>query len=94
MAVLAAIEAGETYGYALVERLRAAGFDDLADASVYGTLKRLQTSGSLAVRWEASSSGPARKYYRLTAGGDRELLALRREWRVLASAIEQLGGRP
>ena len=63
LAVLAVIAKGETYGYEILSTLEAAGLDGVGDASVYGTLRRLEQAGQLSSRLEASDSGPARKYY-------------------------------
>ena len=41
LAVLAVVSERDGYGYDVVRRLRAAGLDDVGDASVYGTLRRL-----------------------------------------------------
>ncbi len=87
------VESGECYGYALVQHLRGAGLSEVADASVYGTLKRLEAGRLLATRREPSADGPPRKYYRLTAPGRRELAALREEWAAICSAMDGLGVR-
>ena len=39
-AVLAVLVDEDGYGYDIVRRLRVAGFEDIGDASVYGTLRR------------------------------------------------------
>ena len=65
-AVLAVVEEEDGYGYDVVRRLRAAGFDDVGDASVYGTLRRLYAAGLLASYVVPSESGPHRKYYGIT----------------------------
>src|SRR6185503_13513875 len=62
LAVLAVIARGETYGYEILSTLESAGFDGVGDASVYGTLRRLEQAGHLESRLVASDSGPARKY--------------------------------
>ena len=41
VAVLAVVQEADGYGYDVLRRLRAAGLEDIADASVYGTLRRL-----------------------------------------------------
>ena len=41
LAVLAVVADEDGYGYDVVRRLRAAGLEDVGDASVYGTLRRL-----------------------------------------------------
>jgi hypothetical protein len=67
--------------------------DRFADASVYGTLKRLELANHVSTRYETSTSGPPRKYYRLTAAGRRELRVLSDDWNRLVAAVEGIGGR-
>ena len=43
--MLAAIQEEDGYGYDVVRRLRAAGLEEVGDASVYGTLRRLYSAG-------------------------------------------------
>ena len=57
------------YGYGIVTRLKAAGFEDLAEGTVYPALARLESAGLLQSHLEPSSNGPARKYYRTTPAG-------------------------
>ena len=73
MAVLAVIAQGETYGYEILSTLEAAGLDGVGDASVYGTLRRLEQAGHLNSRLQPSDSGPARKYYSVTNVGRGQL---------------------
>jgi PadR family transcriptional regulator PadR len=58
LAVLAVIARGETYGYEILSTLESAGLNGVGDASVYGTLRRLEQAGHLESRLEASDSGP------------------------------------
>jgi hypothetical protein len=51
VAVLATVREQDGYGYDVVRRLRAAGLDEVGDASVYGTLRSTR-----AVRSRATSS--------------------------------------
>lgn len=90
MAVLAVIAQGETYGYEILSTLESAGLDGVGDASVYGTLRRLEQAGHLTSRLEASDSGPARKYYGVTAAGQQQLQAGTAAWGSLNSALGKL----
>ena len=90
LAVLAALETRRSYGLELVDRLREAGLVALADASVYGVLHRLERDGLLEAVLEPSTSGPARKYYELTARGREVLSGYWREWRDLTAALDGL----
>ena len=90
LAVLAVIARGETYGYEILSTLESAGFDGVGDASVYGTLRRLEQAGHLTSRLAASDSGPARKYYAVTPSGTEQLQAGTHSWTRINSAFEGL----
>ena len=67
--VLAILDRGECYGYDLARQLKDAGLGDVKGGTLYPILSRLERDSLVAVRWSEQSSGPARKYYRLTAAG-------------------------
>ena len=90
LAVLSVIARGETYGYEILATLEAAGLDGVGDASVYGTLRRLEQSGALTSRLEASDSGPARKYYTVTPVGREDLRVGLEAWGQIGGALEKL----
>jgi PadR family transcriptional regulator PadR len=90
LAVLAVIARGETYGYEILSTLESAGFDGVGDASVYGTLRRLEQAGHLESRLVASDSGPARKYYSVTASGADQLQAGTKTWSRINAALGEL----
>jgi PadR family transcriptional regulator PadR len=90
LAVLAVIARGETYGYEILSTLEEAGFDGIGDASVYGTLRRLEQAGHLTSRLVASDSGPARKYYAVTTSGTEQLGAGTDAWGRMSNALEGL----
>ncbi len=81
---------GESYGYEILARLEEAGLDGVGDASVYGTLRRLEQGGHLRSRLVASDSGPARKYYTATQSG-RELYRSGADaWKRIDGALQRL----
>lgn len=90
LAVLAVIARGETYGYEILSTLEDAGFDGVGDASVYGTLRRLEQAGHLTSRLAASDGGPARKYYAMTPGGVEQLRAGTHTWARISAAFQEL----
>ena len=69
LAVLAVLRGEDGYGYDVLRRLRAAGLDEVGDASVYGTLRRLYKAGLLTSYVVPSEEGPHRKYYGLNDVG-------------------------
>ena len=89
-AVLAVVQHEDGYGYDIVRRLKAAGFDDIGDASVYGTLRRLYVAGALTSYVVPSDGGPHRKYYGLTDEGRRMLDAQRTTWAAFATTMNGL----
>jgi len=90
LAVLAILRRAESYGYELSQALVAAGFDDLGDATIYGTLRRLEQTGLVASRLVPSNDGPARKYHSLTPTGSQQLQEGGRRWGELVVVMERL----
>ena len=90
VAVLAVIDREDGYGYDVVRRLREAGLDDVGDASVYGTLRRLFQAGALTLYVVPSDEGPHRKYYGLNDSGRDLLERSRKTWRSFADAMDSL----
>ncbi len=90
VAVLAVVEDEDGYGYDVVRRLRAAGLEDVGDASVYGTLRRLYAAGALTSYVVPSEEGPHRKYYGITPQGRTMLDVQRKVWTDFADTMTQL----
>lgn len=90
VAVLAAVRRGETYGYDVLRQLEGAGLRDVGDASVYGTLRRLEGEALLASRLAPSTEGPARRYYAITEAGSVALTAWAAAFTGVADAIYRL----
>ncbi len=90
MLLLRVLAEHEDYGYSVVTRLQALGFDDLAEGTVYPALTRLESKGFLSSRLVPSGSGPARKYYRPTAEGELELARATESWHELRSNVDRV----
>jgi PadR family transcriptional regulator, regulatory protein PadR len=86
------LDGREDYGYAIVVRLHEHGLADLGEGTVYPALTRLEARGWLSSRLVASSSGPARKYYRLTTAGAGERDRLAGAWHGLVANVNQVLG--
>ena len=93
MAVLAVLRKEDGYGYDVVRRLREAGLEEVGDASVYGTLRRLFGAGHLTSYVVPSDEGPNRKYYALNASGRDMLTRSTKTWasfsHVMANLLEE-----
>ena len=94
VAVLAVIEHEDGYGYDIVRRLKTAGLEDVGDASIYGTLRRLFTAGALTSYVVASEDGPHRKYYGINDTGKRMLSEQRKTWNDFSSKMSSLLDSP
>jgi len=90
LAVLAVLREDDGYGYDIVRRLRAAGLDEVGDASVYGTLRRLFQAGALTTYVVPSEEGPHRKYYALNASGRGQLETSAKVWSEFAGSMQTL----
>jgi PadR family transcriptional regulator PadR len=90
LAVLAVLRDADGYGYDIVRRLRAAGLDEVGDASVYGTLRRLFQAGSLTSYVVPSEEGPHRKYYGLNQAGRSQLELARKVWSEFSESMSNL----
>ena len=75
--VLAAIKNGESYGYKIIKDLKPC--IELSESTLYTILKRLEAAEMLTVR-TAEHDGRLRKYYRITATGQKRIREFRDEW--------------
>jgi PadR family transcriptional regulator PadR len=90
LAVLAVLDRRDGYGYEVVRRLREAGLDEIGDASVYGTLRRLFDAGALTSYVVPSAEGPHRKYYGLNDTGRQLLTTSAKTWAGFAATMNGL----
>ncbi len=90
LAVLAVLDGGDAYGYDIVRTLRDSGLEDVGDASVYGTLRRLYRAGRLTSYVKPSDEGPHRKYYGLNQLGRDQLHASIKGWTEFTRTLDGL----
>jgi len=86
--VLALLRDGERYGFELVRIL--SGRDGLVtgEGTIYPLLSRLRRDGLVDTTWRESSSGPPRRYYRLTSEGCLALDSFVAEWHRFKLAVD------
>jgi DNA-binding PadR family transcriptional regulator len=96
--VLAILTEGDSYGYAILERVRALSGGHMAwtDGMLYPVLHRLERLGYVKARWQSSDTGRKRKYYRITAQGRAQLADERKQWEAVDATLRSLwrGGLP
>ena len=87
--ILRSLEPGPRHGYAVAEWLEGAtdGTLLLEEGTLYPALHRLEEEGLVESFWQASPSGPRRRYYHLTAAGETGLAERRADWIRLMEAV-------
>lgn len=82
----------ETYGYEIVSRLRAYGFEDVGEGSTYPILVRLEKKKIISSLYKASPLGPKRKYYFLTDTGKNFLREFEIIWNDVKNSVDRIMG--
>ena len=87
--VLAILAEGDSYGYAILQRVRelSAGHLEWTDGMLYPVLHRLERLGYVEARWEVAESGRRRKYYHITPQGRDQLAAERKQWQAVDETL-------
>jgi PadR family transcriptional regulator, regulatory protein PadR len=88
--VLAVLDEGESYGYAILKRIDELSGGELAwtDGMLYPLLHRLERLGYVEARWDAPLNGRKRRYYSITPAGRDALSEQRRQWAVVTGALQ------
>lgn len=90
--VLAILFEGDSYGYAILHRVRelSGGALEWTDGMLYPVLHRLEKAGLVESRWEKAETGRRRKYYRVTKAGREQLAEERRQWRTVDDTLRKV----
>jgi len=88
--VLAILAAAPAYGYEITASLRAQGFDDIAEGTIYALLVRLERNGLVDVQKVPSEKGPPRKVYSVNDLGRKHLDGFWATWDFLAERLAHL----
>ena len=80
--VLALLAEGESYGYAILKRVRALSGGELewTDGMLYPLLHRLRRLGYVTTEWRTPPEGRRRQYYMITDDGRAALAEQHRQW--------------
>ena len=87
--VLAILAGGESYGYAILQRVRelSGGSMEWTDGMLYPVLHRLERLGHVDSWWKVVENGRRRKYYCITRRGRVQLAEERRQWRAVDATL-------
>jgi len=94
MMVLRTLISGAAHGHTIAKVIERSSEDvlDVEQGSLYPALHRLEDRGWVSSYWGASENNRRAKFYRLTAGGRRQLTLETSRWRRMARAIALVMG--
>jgi DNA-binding PadR family transcriptional regulator len=92
--VLAILSEGESYGYAILKRVRelSAGEMEWTDGMLYPLLHRLHRLGYVTQEWRVPPEGRRRRYYAITSDGEGALAEHKRQWVTVSRALDDAWG--
>ena len=93
--ILRTLVTGPAHGHQIAKHIQRST-DDLLQVehgSLYPALHRLERRGWLAATWEKRDGNREFKYYRLTAGGRKQLTVEESKWARLVDAIARVTAR-
>jgi PadR family transcriptional regulator PadR len=87
--ILRTLMAGPSHGHAIAKHIQRTSEDllQVETGSLYPALHRLEAKGWIAASWQLSDRGKRARYYRLTAGGRKQLASEQSKWQALSRAI-------
>ena len=90
--VLAILADGESYGYAILKRVRALSEGELqwTDGMLYPLLHRLRRLGYVTTEWRTPPEGRRRQYYMITDQGREALAIQQRQWVAVTRALNDV----
>jgi PadR family transcriptional regulator PadR len=88
--VLAMLREKERYGFELVQSLAVVNGMVTGEGTIYPLLARLRRQGLVETTWQESTTGPPRKYYRLSPDGREALGEFAGSWRRLRDSVDDL----
>ena len=90
--ILKLLISGDKYGYEISKliQLSSGGEYDLKEATMYSSLKRIESDGGITSYWGDETQGGRRKYYKITEKGNRIYSENKRNWEYAKRILEQL----
>ena len=87
--LLAILQKGPSYGYAVIQQVRELSGGDLewSEGMLYPVLHRMEDNGLIESYEDVGDNGRKRRYYRIRAEGKRALAEERRQWDVVHAAL-------
>ena len=90
LCVLALLSQHESYAYEIASRL--SDSIGMGEGTIYPLMRRLQNERLVETHLVESSSGPSRKYYRLTEAGKASFASQKAAWTSFSGAVAGILG--
>lgn len=87
--ILSVLSSGDAYPTEIIKKMKEAKLV-VVEGTLYPLLTRLKNMGLLSYRWEESTTGPPRKYYKLTPVGKQFLKELDATWEDLVKSVNKI----
>ncbi len=90
--ILGLLRTGDRYGYEIcrIVREKSGGEYELKEPSMYSTIRRLESQQLIDAYWGDESQGARRKYYRITAAGQKAFTQNFNNWQFAKKIIDKL----
>lgn len=87
--LLSLISKQPMYGYQIIKELekRSNGYFQFKEGTLYPALHRLERAGLISGKWQKFPSGQERRYYFITAKGQKVLAERLAVWQDFAAAV-------
>ena len=89
LCILSIVSLEDAYASDIIGKLKDARLI-VVEGTLYPLLTRLKNEGLLSYRWEESTQGPPRKYYKITDAGQKSLEEMTADWKDLIESVERL----
>jgi PadR family transcriptional regulator PadR len=90
LCVLALLSKHDSYAYEIASQL--SDSIGMGEGTIYPLMRRLQSDRLVETYLVESSSGPSRKYYRLTEAGKASFTSQKTAWSSFSGAVESILG--
>ena len=83
---------GDKYGYEITKLIQtnSSGEYELKEATMYSSLKRLESDGSITSYWGDETQGGRRRYYQITKKGKQAYVENKDNWKYAKRILDNL----
>ncbi len=89
LCILCILSENDAYPSDIIEAMKRAELI-VVEGTLYPLLMRLKNEGALSYEWKESTSGPPRKYYKLTPQGKEFLKGVHKSWKGLVGSVDEI----